>query len=50
METKETKFLDLNIVAGYGYEVDPQIAEDLGAFREDAIPFDEIKEATQDEA
>ncbi|WP_297879980.1 hypothetical protein [uncultured Campylobacter sp.] len=42
-------FNDLELVEGYGYEVDPDIAEELGAFVEAALSEDDAKEAIQEQ-
>lgn len=42
-------FNDLELVEGYGYEVDPYIAEELGAFTEAALSEDDAKEAIQEQ-
>lgn len=31
------EFIDLELVENYAYEVNPEVAEELGAFTEDAI-------------
>ena len=43
-------FNELDLIAGYGYEIDPKLAEELGAFKEDAILDDDVKEALEDES
>lgn len=46
---KTTSIDKLPIVPGFGYEVDPDEAEELGAFIEDAIDFEDVEEAIEDE-
>lgn len=36
------EFTDLELVENYAYEVSPEIAEELGAFVEDAISEDDF--------
>jgi hypothetical protein len=43
-------FTALPLTPGYGYEVDPQEAEELGAFQEEALSQEDVKEALEDEA
>ncbi|HDX6281768.1 TPA: hypothetical protein RPW15_000176 [Campylobacter fetus subsp. venerealis] len=43
-------FNELDLIPGYGYEIDPELAEELGAFKEDAILEYDIKEAIEDES
>lgn len=42
-------FKELDTTAGYGYEVDPDIAEELGAFVEEAIDKEDAEEAIEEE-
>lgn len=43
-------FNELDLTPGYGYEVDPESAEELGAFEEDALNDDDAKDAIEDES
>lgn len=43
-------FLELPLTPGYGYEVDPQEADELGAFEEEAITQEDVEDAVEDEA
>ena len=43
-------FNELDLTPGYGYEIEPELAEELGAFEEDAILKDDIKEPIEDES
>lgn len=45
-----SKFEELPITPGYGYEVDAQEAEELGAFQEEALSQEDVEEALEDEA
>lgn len=44
-----TSIDNLEIIAGFGYEVNPDEAEELGAFVEDAMDFEDIVDAIEDE-
>ncbi|MCT7910719.1 hypothetical protein N5912_02650 [Arcobacter lacus] len=41
---------NLEITPNFSYEVDPETAEELGAFEEDAISQDDVEEAIEGEA
>lgn len=43
-------FVELPLTPGYGYEVDPLEADELGAFKEEALSQEDVKEALEDEA
>lgn len=43
-------FNELDLTPGYGYEIDPELAEELGVFEEDAILENDAKEAIEDES
>ncbi|WP_442765286.1 hypothetical protein [Sulfurospirillum cavolei] len=43
-------FGKLPLTPGYGYEVTPIDAEELGAFEEEAITKEDVEEAVEDEA
>lgn len=45
-----SNFEGLPLTPGYGYEVDPQEADELGAFEEEALSQEDVKEALEDEA
>lgn len=45
-----SNFQELPLTPGYGYEVDPQKADELGAFKEEALSQEDVKEALEDEA
>ncbi|MFA6760278.1 MAG: hypothetical protein WCR69_04460 [Sulfuricurvum sp.] len=49
-DNNTTSIDKLPITLGFGYEVDPIEAEELGAFVEDAIDFEDVEEAIEDEA
>ncbi|MDN5071436.1 hypothetical protein ACN09X_04755 [Aliarcobacter butzleri] len=42
--------LDIEITPNFPYEIDPATAEELGAFREDAIFQEDVEEAIEGEA
>ncbi len=44
------KFTDLPLTPGYGYEVEPQEADELGAFEEEALSKEDVEEALEEEA
>lgn len=44
-----SEFLEQVITPGHPYEVEPDEAEELGAFTEDAMEFEDIAEAIEEE-
>ncbi|NLO16666.1 MAG: hypothetical protein GXZ15_04165 [Campylobacter sp.] len=45
-----SEFNNKSITPNFAYEVDPIEAEELGAFIEDAIDFEDVIEAVEDES
>ncbi len=41
---------DLEITGNFGFEVEPLVAEEMGAFTEDALFFEDVEEAIEGES